>query len=64
MVNEVEDSTIEPEKGESLLAHQVLFGERTLEPCKRSNLFRTHCKSRGKIYNVIVDSGSIDNLVS
>ena len=63
MVNEVENSISEIKKGESLMAQRVLFRDRTLEPCQRSNLFKTHCKSGGKVCNVIVDSGSTNNLV-
>ena len=36
---------------------------KVLEPCHRRNLFRTRCKSGGKCWDVIVDGGSIDNLV-
>ena len=42
----------------------MLLGDKTQEPCQRSNLFRTCCKSGGKVYNVIVDGGSTDNLVA
>ena len=34
------------------------------EPTQRKSLFRTTCKSKGKCCKVIIDSGSIDNLVS
>ena len=46
------------------MARQILFGKRAVEPCQRSNLFRTHCNSGSKICKVIVDGGSIDNLVA
>lgn len=49
---------------ENLLALRVLFGKKELEPCQRSNLFRTRCKSSGKIYNFIVNGGSTDSLVT
>ena len=61
-MDEIEDQ--EPEHGESLLARRVLIGQRTQEPCQRSNLFRTRCKSGGKVCNVIVDGGSTNNLVA
>ena len=64
MVNEVETLVVKPEQGENLMARQVLFGERTLEPCQRSSLFRTHCNSSSKVSNVIVNSGSTYNLVA
>ena len=31
---------------------------------QRNSLFRTTCKTKGKVCKVIVDSGSTDNLVS
>ena len=31
---------------------------------QRTNLFRTHSKSGGKVCNVIVDGGGIDNIVT
>ena len=40
------------------------MGERKLDSCQRTNFFKTWCKSGGKIYKVIVDGGSIDNLVA
>jgi hypothetical protein len=33
-------------------------------PMKRNSLFRTTCKTKGKVWKVIIDSGSNDNLVS
>ena len=40
------------------------MGKRTLDSCQRTSLFRTCCKSGGKICKVIIDGGSIDNLVA
>lgn len=34
------------------------------EPLQRKTIFRTTCKSEGKVCQVIVDSGSTYNLVS
>jgi hypothetical protein len=34
------------------------------EPSQRKNLFGTMCKSKGKCCKLIIDNGSIDNLVS
>jgi len=34
------------------------------EASQRKSLFRTTCKSHGKVWKVVVDFGSIDNLVS
>ena len=34
------------------------------EPSQRNTLFRTVCKVQGKCYQMIIDSGSTDNLVS
>lgn len=63
MVNENMDLVNELEtEGDNSLIQRVLFGQKVLEPYQRRNLFRT-CKSRGKCWNVIIDSGSTDNLV-
>jgi hypothetical protein len=34
------------------------------ELVQRNNLFRTACKTRDRVCKVIIESGSIDNLVS
>jgi hypothetical protein len=36
----------------------------TENPIHRNNLFRTTCKTKDRVCKVIVDSGSMDNLVS
>jgi hypothetical protein len=33
-------------------------------PAQRNNLFRTACKTKDRVCKIIVDNGSIDNLVS
>ena len=65
MVNEDKNLVNELEHGEdnSLVFH-VFLDKKVLEPCKRTNLFKTHCKSSGKVCNVIMDSGSTNNLVA
>ena len=60
MVNE--NIQNEPES-ENLLLQQTFLGTKE-EPCQRSNFFRTQCKSGGKLCDIIVDSGSTDNLVA
>lgn len=64
IVNEVVVQDSQPKQGESLLAQQVLIGERTLDPCQRTSFFRTHYKSSGKVCKIIVDGVSTDNLVT
>ena len=54
----------QPEQGESLLAQRVFLGERTLEFGQRTSLPKTRCKSGSKVYKVIIDGGSMDNLVA
>jgi hypothetical protein len=39
-------------------------GKEAKNPVQRNSLFRTTCKARDMVCKVIVDSGSIDNLVS
>jgi hypothetical protein len=36
----------------------------TERPVQRNNLFMTSCKMKDKVYKVIIDSGSTENLVS
>eukprot|EP00253_Pinus_taeda_P026845 PITA_26845 len=55
-----------PEVEESLLLRRTLpkTEKEIEEPAQRKNLFRTTYKSKGKCRKVIINSGSIDNLVS
>eukprot|EP00253_Pinus_taeda_P002299 PITA_02299 len=55
-----------PEVRESLLLKRALLKaeKETKEPAQGKSLFRTTCKSKGKCCKMIIDSGSIDNLVS
>lgn len=55
-----------PESGESLVLKKVLIKseKEVTEPPQRKTLFRTVCKVQGKCCQMIIDSGSTDNLVS
>eukprot|EP00253_Pinus_taeda_P025766 PITA_25766 len=55
-----------PESGESLVLNKVLLksAKEMAEPPQRKALFRTVCKVQGKCCQMIIDSGSTDNLVS
>eukprot|EP00253_Pinus_taeda_P035377 PITA_35377 len=55
-----------PKIGEALVLNKVLLkpAKETAEQTQRKALFRTVCKSHGKCYKLISDSGSIDNLVA
>ena len=59
-----EEST--PERGESMVVNKVLLkpAKEMVEPPQRKTLFRTVCKVQGKCCQMIIDSGSTDNLVS
>ncbi|MCY6488476.1 hypothetical protein, partial [Actinobacillus pleuropneumoniae] len=48
-----------PETGEALVLHKVLLKpiKEVTEHTQRKALFRTVCKSRGKCYKLIIDSG-------
>ena len=65
-----EEATIEeailPEKGESLVVNKVLLKQtkEITEPAQRKTLFRSVCKVQGKCCQLVIDSGSTDNLVS
>ena len=51
------------ERGEVLANERVLLSSK-IEPRQRRIFFCTRCKCEGKCCDVIVDGGSIDNLVS
>ena len=55
-----------PEKGEFLVVNKVLLkrAKEVIEPAQRKTLFKTVCKVQGKCCQMIIDSGSTDNLVS
>eukprot|EP00253_Pinus_taeda_P010062 PITA_10062 len=54
------------ETGEALVLNKVLLkpAKETTEKNQRKALFWTVCKSHEKCYELIIDSGSIDNLVA
>eukprot|EP00253_Pinus_taeda_P007656 PITA_07656 len=55
-----------PESGESLVLNKVLIklAKELTEPPQRKTLFKTVCKVQGKCCQMIINSGSTDNLVS
>ena len=64
VVNEVVVQDSQLEQGEIFLTRRVLVGERTLDSCQRTSLFRTCCKSSGKVCKVIINGGSTDNFIA
>jgi len=54
------------EEGESLLLKMIFLKAKKEigELAQRKSLFKTKCRSKGKCYKVIIDSGSTDNHVS
>ena len=53
-----------PETREALLLNKVLLkpAKEVADQTQRKALFQTMCKSHGKCYKLIIDSGSTDNL--
>ena len=51
------------ERGEVLVNERVLLSGES-EPGQRRILFHTRCKCEDKCYDVIIDGGSTENLVS
>lgn len=47
-----------------MLHKQLLKTSKEAEPLHRKRLFKTTCKSKGKVCKVVVDFGSIENMVS
>lgn len=55
---------IESEKGEKIMFRRFLIKQLAPdEPKHRRPLFRIKCKILGKVCKVVVDSGSIDNVI-
>jgi hypothetical protein len=54
------------EDGTSLMMRKVLLKleAEAKKPVQRNNLFRTTCKTKDRVWKVIIDSGSTNNLVS
>lgn len=51
--------------GENLMIKKtILKTSQGHEPIQRRSLFRIRCQCEGKVYNIIVDFGSTDNMVS
>ena len=55
-----------PETKEALVLNKVLLkpAKEVVDQTQRKALFPIVCKSHGKCYKLIVDSGSTDNLVA
>ena len=52
-------------KGESLMIRRTLLKELVkLDTTQRRALFQVQCKVKGKLCRVVIDSGSIDNIIS
>ncbi|GKV33822.1 hypothetical protein SLEP1_g42272 [Rubroshorea leprosula] len=62
---QLEEELIPADHGESLVVRRSLHATITKdEDWLRHNIFYTICTSRGKVCNVIIDSGSCENVVS
>ena len=58
-----ERGNVDPERGESLMFNRTFLKTVTeQEPPQRKTLFKNLCKVGGKVYKVIVDSSSTDNI--
>lgn len=64
--DEHEEGELEADEGESLLIRRAMYTPKvkTDERWLRTKIFRTRCTSGGKVCNVIIDSGSCENMVS
>lgn len=53
------------EEGDTLMMKRTLIqAPIPMEPPQRKTLFRTNCKSHGKVCKLVIDSGSTKNIVS
>ena len=56
---------MEPKEGDNLMIRRTLIREPKKEDTNhRTMLFRIKCKIMGKVCRVIIDSGSIDNIIN
>ncbi|XP_020258805.1 uncharacterized protein LOC109835231 [Asparagus officinalis] len=60
------DDGLDADDGEQLscVVRRLLLAPKAEEPPQRHNIFRTRCTVQQKIYDVIIDSGSSENIVS
>ncbi|GJX52863.1 putative reverse transcriptase domain-containing protein [Tanacetum coccineum] len=67
-VDEPGDELVYPDRGEALVIQRVLNVaiSKSVDDTSwlRNNIFRTKCTSKGKIYDMIIDGGSCENVVS
>ena len=60
-----EEKNLEVEEGMALMMRQsFLQVPHAQEPAQRKNLFRTRIKCKERVCNLLIDSGSTENLVS
>ncbi|GKE93044.1 reverse transcriptase domain-containing protein, partial [Tanacetum coccineum] len=62
------DELVYPDRGEALVIQRVLnvVVSKSVDDNSwlRNNIFRTKCTSKGKVYDMIIDGGSCQNVVS
>ncbi|GJT11670.1 reverse transcriptase domain-containing protein [Tanacetum coccineum] len=67
-VDEPDDELVYPNRGEAMVIQRVLNVaiSKSVDDTSwlRNNIFRTKCTSKGKIYDMIIDGGSCENVVS
>ena len=63
-----EDEVIGGDEGEllscSLVVRKLLLAPRQIEQSQQHNIFRTRCTVNKKVCDVIIDSGSSENIIS
>ncbi|GKA40296.1 RNA-directed DNA polymerase [Tanacetum coccineum] len=67
-LDEPGDELVYPDRGEALIIQRVLnvVVSKSVDDNSwlRNNIFKTKCTSKGKIYDMIIDGGSCENVVS
>jgi hypothetical protein len=59
-----EDEITREDEGELLVIQRLLLTPKQEEPSQRHNIFKTKCTVNQKVCDVIIDSGSCENVVS
>nr|GEU44064.1 reverse transcriptase domain-containing protein [Tanacetum cinerariifolium] len=66
--DEVETEVVYPDRGELLVTRRLLntaiLDQDDDTTWLQTNIFRTQCTSKGKIFTIIIDGGSCENMVS
>ncbi|GAV72536.1 gag-asp_proteas domain-containing protein, partial [Cephalotus follicularis] len=62
--NDEETLIADPVNGELLVVRRALLAKLKTNDDKRENIFQSRCSIKGRVYSLIIDSGSCTNVVA